>query len=286
VLLQQTVESRYIKGDMASVESLLFESPVVRIIDYRCHEQPNSMSSIEVSERVEITYTRTGHFLFRGHKEEVVVDNTLLLLHNEGSERRVSHDKIVRDTCTIFQFSKGLLADFLFPVAAIPVTPRLDYLHSQIFGSLTLDNPPPLRIDILSTHFLEETLGVLSKYGSCPSVSDSVEIRGRHRDAIERAKNFILRNFTRDLTLSEIARNAYISEFHFSRLFQKITSRSPHQFLLDVRFQHAALLLRETSLPVTEICYASGFNNLPHFIAAFTRRHRISPLRFRKSKNS
>jgi AraC family transcriptional regulator len=267
---------------MRSVESLLYESPSVRIFDYRCHEHPNSTSSIEVSTRFEIAFPRTGHFLYSGHKQEVIVDNTLLLLHSEGSERRIAHDSIVRDTCTIFQFSKALLADFVFPVAVIPVTPRLDYLHSHIFGSLTVNDSPHLKIDVLSMHFLEETFRILSTYGSRSEISGSQEIRGRHREAIERAKYFILRNFTRDLTLSEIARNAYISEFHFSRLFRKITSRSPHQFLLDVRFHHAALLLRETSLPVTEICYASGFNNLPHFIAAFTRRHRISPLQFRK----
>ena len=271
---------------MRSKQSVLFESPTVRIVDYQCNERPNSTSCIEVSEHVEMTYTRTGHFLYRGYRQEVAIDNTLLLLKNEGSEHRITHDAVVRDTCTAFQFSKSLLENYSFPVSAVPVTPRWDYLHAEIFDSLTRRRTESLKIDVLSTHLLEETFRLLSGRRRYDTTEDTGKIRTRHRDAIERAKLFILENFTRDLSLKEIARNAYISEFHFSRIFRAVTCRSPHRFLLDVRFHHAELLLRETFLPVTQICYSSGFNNLPHFIAAFTQRHRISPLQYRKKKPS
>jgi AraC-like DNA-binding protein len=37
------------------------------------------------------------------------------------------------------------------------------------------------------------------------------------------------------------------------------------------------LAVRNTSLSVTEICFASGFNSLAHFVATFTKRYKMSP---------
>ena len=266
---------------MSSKQTVLYESPTVRIIDYCCGEPPNSISSQEIADEMEITYTRSGYFTYHGYKQKIPVDNTVLLLKNKDSEHKVTHGSVVRDTCTAFQFSRSLLNAFSFPVSAVPVNPRLDYLHGEIFGSLMKNRPDSLRLDVLAIHFLEETLNLANIDPFVPN-PDSEKLRTRHRDAIERAKLFMTENFTRDLTLKEIAKQALVSEFHFSRIFRTITSRSPHQFLLDLRFHHAALLLRETSRPVTDICYECGFNHLAHFITTFTRRYRLSPLQYRK----
>jgi AraC family transcriptional regulator len=101
---------------------------------------------------------------------------------------------------------------------------------------------------------------------------------------VERAKHFILENSNQDLGLSEIARHAYASEFHFSRLFQDLMCESPYQYLVKVRLNHAALLLKNTKLPVTEICFLSGFQSISHFSASFTRSFGLSPSRFRRDR--
>jgi len=44
----------------------------------------------------------------------------------------------------------------------------------------------------------------------------------------------------------------FVSDFHFSRIFKKFTARSSHQYLLELRLQHALLLLRNTSLSVSD----------------------------------
>jgi len=269
--------------------STLFESETVRVQDYCCHEKPGSISSLEQTQDFEITYTRTGEFIYHNKKESRSVDNSLLWLLNPGSEFRVEHNQCVRDTCTIFRFPHRLMKEFaqqsfhtdsfVFPRPFLPVSSRIDYYHSQILQELQMQSKTPtLRIDSLSIGLLEEIFQSLFRSNSDrPKQHDSEWL-----ERIERAKHFILKNFDRDLSLREIARNAFLSEFHFSRVFRSITNRSPHQYLLDVRFQHAVLLLRNTSDSITEICFASGFQNYPHFIAAFTRRYGISPLQFKK----
>jgi AraC-like DNA-binding protein len=84
---------------------------------------------------------------------------------------------------------------------------------------------------------------------------------------------------------AEIARHSHISVFHFSRLFKQFTSSNPYQFLIDVRLKHAALLLRNTSLPVTQICFESGFNSFEHFILSFSKHYGTSPSKYRRQKS-
>jgi AraC family transcriptional regulator len=272
--------------------STLFESETVRVQDYCCREEPGSISTPEQTQDFEITYTRTGEFIYHDKRESRPIDNSLLWLLNPNSEYRVEHNHNVRDTCTIFRFPLRLLREiaeqfstmdsFIFQRSFLPVSSHIDYYHSQILRELqTKTKIQTLRIDSLSIDFLKEIFQSL--FHSSPTGLQLHDSEWLER--IERAKSYILKNFDQDLSLREIARNAFLSEFHFSRIFRSVTNRSPHQYLLDVRFQHAVLLLRNTSDSITQICFACGFQNYPHFIAAFTRRYGISPLQFKKQKS-
>jgi AraC-like DNA-binding protein len=262
----------------------IYQSETVLIQDYHCGASPKSTSAVEHAEHFEITYTRTGAFHYQFRSKAQGIDNSLLWLTNAGLEYRIRHDHTVRDTCTIFRFPPDLLrigcelfstkpgpTDFQFPVSVVPVTARMDYLHHRLFHERD-----SLAVDSLALRFLEEVFA--SFFGSAKIKTNPSD----YLERMERAKTYILENFDKNISLKEIARNAFMSEFHFSRVFRQITHRSPHQYLLDVRFQHAILLLRNTSQTVTDVCYASGFQNFPHFVAAFTRRYGISPLQFKK----
>lgn len=139
-----------------------------------------------------------------------------------------------------------------------------------------------LKLDLLIIALLQQ---IFAYFSNAEQIELPVQLDKRlkdlHLETIDRAKNYIFNNFKNEMSLSEIARNSYVSPFHFSRLFKYFTSQSPYQYLLTVRLNHAVLLLKNTSLSITEICFESGFNSFEHFIATFTNRYRISPLKFR-----
>ena len=56
----------------------------------------------------------------------------------------------------------------------------------------------------------------------------------------------------------------------------------PIQLLLTRRLLLAKQLLTETTLPITEVAFASGFSSLRRFNDAFNRRYRMPPTRLRK----
>lgn len=87
---------------------------------------------------------------------------------------------------------------------------------------------------------------------------------------IVQAKLFIDSNYAENIDLTNIADEAFFSKFHFIRLFKKIYGRTPHQYVTRVRIERAMDLLR-TNVPVSETCYAVGFDSLSSFSGLFKR---------------
>ncbi len=87
---------------------------------------------------------------------------------------------------------------------------------------------------------------------------------------IVQAKLFIDDNYSENIDLENIADEAFFSKFHFTRLFKKIYGKTPHQYLIAVRIEKAMQLLR-ANVPVSEVCYAVGFESLSSFSGLFKR---------------
>src|SRR3954453_15890264 len=83
--------------------------------------------------------------------------------------------------------------------------------------------------------------------------------------------------------LDDIASQFELSSRQIRRIVQKELGVPPIQLLLTRRLLLAKQLLTETSLPVTEIAFASGFSSLRRFNDAFRTRYRMPPTPLRKS---
>jgi AraC-like DNA-binding protein len=90
------------------------------------------------------------------------------------------------------------------------------------------------------------------------------------------AKLFIDIHYGEDIDLDNIADEAYFSKFHFIREFKKIYRRTPHQYLIFVRVEKAMELLK-ADIPVSEACYAVGFESVSSFSGLFKRVSGLSP---------
>jgi AraC-like DNA-binding protein len=84
------------------------------------------------------------------------------------------------------------------------------------------------------------------------------------------------------LTLEAIAKEAALSPYHLHRSFRRLFRESPHEYWTRRRVERAAALLRSSDMPVTEICFACGFQSLGSFSTLFRQRTGVSPSAFRK----
>ncbi len=115
--------------------------------------------------------------------------------------------------------------------------------------------------------------------------SDEIELSrvGIVDRRLRRAIEFMSDNCGRELSLAEIAGAAYLSEFHFARLFKKITGATPHAYLASLRIERARRLLAETDLPISEVGAQVGYSSQSHFTKIFREATGMTPREFRLS---
>ncbi len=95
--------------------------------------------------------------------------------------------------------------------------------------------------------------------------------------AIEAALDFIHHNYSRQISLEALASEIGISRFYLSRLFKVHTGLSFKQHLNKRRISVAKQMILNRGMNVSQSCYASGFNNLSHFIRVFKRHEHVLP---------
>ena len=98
-----------------------------------------------------------------------------------------------------------------------------------------------------------------------------------------RARDKMDRSYDKPLDVPALARVALTSEAHFIRTFKETFGETPHRYLQRRRLERAMALLRETELPVTEICLDVGFTSLGSFSRTFTRVVGMSPRAYREA---
>ena len=116
--------------------------------------------------------------------------------------------------------------------------------------------------------------------------SGDLAINKSDEKRLNRIYQYTLNNYTREITLAEIAAIVYMVPHSFCRYFQQRTKKRYSQFLLEVRVSQACKLLTTTDYSVAVICYESGFKNLSNFNRHFKEIAGITPLDYRKAHNN
>ena len=89
---------------------------------------------------------------------------------------------------------------------------------------------------------------------------------------------YIHQHYFQDITIASMAADNNIDRTYIFKLFKKYQHTSPSQYLLEYRLDKACMLLMKTSLSVTDISYAVGFQNAPDFSRQFTKQKRDDTL--------
>ena len=99
---------------------------------------------------------------------------------------------------------------------------------------------------------------------------------------IHEVQVFLAQNLAHDVDLSTIARQASLSPYYFTRQFTAMVGMPPYRYLITLRIQRAAQLLRESDLTVTQILHRVGFHSPSHFTTTFRRHMGVSPTAYRR----
>ena len=99
---------------------------------------------------------------------------------------------------------------------------------------------------------------------------------------IQAVFEFMRGNFDKEVTLTEVAKIAGMTDVSFSRFIKKRTGKTFIDSLNEIRLGHAARRLIDTTETISEIAYKCGFNNLSYFNRLFKSKKKCTPKQFRE----
>lgn len=102
---------------------------------------------------------------------------------------------------------------------------------------------------------------------------------------IDKVILYIHANYEQKITLSHLTELFHINRTTLSEEFAKVTGVSVIDYLIRLRIKIASIILSQTSIPISEILYRTGFNDSTHFGKMFRKYTGFSPSQYRMNKS-
>ncbi len=155
------------------------------------------------------------------------------------------------------------------------LNPLFDLLYKEIsFKSSSFDSPADLYIESILKILYRADKSAFPKSGSSTD------------EAITSVKRIIENEYYKDFTLEKISKQFNISLYYLAHKFKAQTGSSIKQYLISCRISAAKKLLDGTDLPISEICFKTGFTDLSNFSRYFSKTVGMSPTEYRKRQYS
>jgi AraC family transcriptional regulator len=117
---------------------------------------------------------------------------------------------------------------------------------------------------------------------SAPAERTREKTVAEHVSAVQRVILLMRARLEEPHTLEELARHAYLSPFHFNRVFRQVTGAPPGRFLTALRIHEAKRLLLATPMSVTDVCMTVGYSSLGTFSTQFKSLVGVAPRQLRQ----
>lgn len=280
---------------MQAAVHVIHQSGFCRISDFRCACLECSTSRLEFGNHFSICFVRQGYFEQHVFRRQQEMHAGRILVSKPGIEYRVRHMDNQPDICTSLNFSGAFYEQLQEAYAGqlqwffrnpdlqsllLSDSPEAEYLHRQILAIAGKNTQ--LEMDELVIQVVENVLHAMGKPITTPGLPAG--LKNHHLPTVEKARDYVFRHFAEDISLQALAEHCCVSLFHFGRIFKSILHTTPHQYLTNVRIQHAKFLLQTTGHTVSEVAFQSGFNSVEHFVTAFRKVTGTTPTACRQAR--
>lgn len=106
-------------------------------------------------------------------------------------------------------------------------------------------------------------------------------IPSKGNEITKKAIRYISQNFSRNLTLDEVADHVHLNPAYFSTLFKQSTGSSFKEYLNMVRIEESKRLLSNTDYSIIDISLATGFEDQSYFSKVFKKYTGLTPKQYR-----
>jgi len=105
----------------------------------------------------------------------------------------------------------------------------------------------------------------------------------RYLESLNKVITYIMDNYDEQISQEEVGQYIQMNPSYFSKFFKKATGIRFVEFVNGLRINKACELLTHTNIPITEICFSVGFNNIANFNRRFIDFKQMRPSEYRKT---
>lgn len=110
---------------------------------------------------------------------------------------------------------------------------------------------------------------------------EELSLSREREERLGRILDYIDANYMNKIQLADIAASEHISTYYLSHFFTEHLNQSFQNYLLQVRMQHARLLLASTDKRLIDICFECGFSDYRYLNRAFKEQFGLTPNEYR-----
>ena len=143
---------------------------------------------------------------------------------------------------------------------------------------LLITMKPESEIEKISS--LIKVLALISSSENANTVGKPV-IEDKKTKRMQKIILYLMNNYQNAITLDEMAKLVDLDKSSFCIFFKKMTGKTFFTYLTEYRIESSCHMITKTNLTIAEICFASGFNDVPYYNRVFKKIKKIRPTEYR-----
>ncbi|MEA4916626.1 AraC family transcriptional regulator [Proteiniphilum sp.] len=106
-------------------------------------------------------------------------------------------------------------------------------------------------------------------------------VEDKHNKRLQQVYWYVMNHFQQDVILDEVSRFVNMEKSSFCAFFKKMTGKTFFGYLTEYRIDSSCQMLLKTEKSISEICFASGFRDVPYYNRVFKKLKKITPTDYR-----
>ena len=245
-------------------------------------------------EEAELTLITSGKCIYKIDLVEYEVEEGDILfvpplfLHSItlGNNKKVSSETYVfhlkflggnsTDICSTRYLAPIMNQEFSMPYVIKPNNPAYVSLR-KIFNQInTTYDESIIGYELALKSLFLQTIFLLLQYSKKVAVPETEKVS----DKIKNVLDYIELHYSETITVSQLAKLCYFSDYHFMRFFKKHMNMTCVEYINNLRLEKAVELFEKGNSSIMEVSLSVGFHNLSYFHRAFKKKYRMTPLSF------
>lgn len=182
------------------------------------------------------------------------------------------------DICSTRYLTPMINQEFSIPCLITPLHPAYTSLRKCFNQITSLYTEEVFGYELALKSFLLQTIFLLLQY----SDKNPSSVSNPSSDKLKMILDYIELHYAETISVSELAKLCYFSDYHFMRFFKKHMNMTCIQYINNVRLEKSVELFEQGNTSILEVSLSVGFHNLSYFHRAFKKKYHMTPLSFIK----